>query len=265
MTIIGMFDAFCKLHKVLDKQSLANPEPLTRLLASSSKETKFKGFVSTFDDPRDWSSAQFTHLINEPLVWITFGVSPVYVSYCNPETLLVLERHLQINPRVKAIGPIGFHGENSFEQGKEVDISIRRAANNMSGLVAMAYKWNKPVCLSSYGWITRRMILTCDDAKILFLQFNGTWIACNKLLRWYPNCMIGFVENAFDPDVARKVPLDRILFMSNAPEWCEVEGKQRQPGMGAFRAALQFARVRDIPVKEAIEKNEENVRWFYEI
>ena len=98
--------------------------------------------------------------MNEPLVWISLGVSPVNVEFINPETLLVLERHLQINPRVKAIGPIGFpDGRDAFVDKNEHSYNNRIWAAKLSGLATRAHKWNKPICLSSYGWATRRMIL----------------------------------------------------------------------------------------------------------
>ena len=56
--VTGVFDAFCRLHRALTKESLDQAEPFTRMVEHNSAEfgEDFKGCLSAFDNPSQWGS-----------------------------------------------------------------------------------------------------------------------------------------------------------------------------------------------------------------
>ena len=53
--------------------------------------------------------------------------------------------------------------------------------------------------------------------------FNDNWSVCERWLRDYPGCMVGLTPLVCKPavthvhDVARRIPLDRLLLETDAP------------------------------------------------
>lgn len=184
-------------------------------------------------------------------VYAIIGIHPSEASYYKAEDLAWLEKKLS-DPKVKAIGEIGldFHWDKSYmDKQKELFIKQIKLANkykmpisiHMRDAVEDTYE-----ILKEYKDDSLKGVMHCYSGSKEFMQ---QFLDLNMYIS-----LAGPVtfKNAKTPkEVAKEVPLDKLLVETDAPYLSPVpyRGKQNQPRNVEF-IAKEIAKIKDISFKD---------------
>jgi TatD DNase family protein len=197
----------------------------------------------------DWPSVHALALAH-PNLYATAGVHPDYVDTPEPSVDdLVL---LAARPKVVAIGETGLDYYRLTG-----DLEWQRARFRTH--IRAARQARKPLVVHTRASAADTIAIMRDegarDAGGVMHCFTETWeVARAALDLGFHISMSGIVtfRNAKDlKDVARRVPLDRLLIETDSPYLAPVpyRGTRNQPAYVAHVAA-EVARLRDVPVEE---------------
>lgn len=204
-------------------------------------------------------------LSENPIIYSMIGIYP---SEAKTYTQEIEEKMIEFakNPKVVAVGEIGldYYWDKSFvDLQKEVFIKQ----------IYLANKLNLPIVVHD-----REAHKDCFDilkeynkgSKVLFHCFSGSVEFMRECVKqgWY--IALGGVvtfKNAIKmKDVAREVPLDKLVLETDAPYLTPVpyRGKENKPAYVRY-VAEEISRLRDISLDEIIDITTTNAEEFFKI
>ncbi|HVN34853.1 MAG TPA: TatD family hydrolase [Casimicrobiaceae bacterium] len=196
----------------------------------------------------DWPAVHSLALAH-PNLYATVGVHPDYPDTPEPSIEDLAERAAR--PKVVAIGETGldyYRATGDLEWQRERFRTHVRAARDVG----------KPLIIHTRASADDTLAIMRDegarDAGGVMHCFTETWeVACAALDLGFHISMSGIVtfKNARElKDVARRVPLDRLLIETDSPYLAPVpfRGKRNQPAYVAHVAA-EIARLRGVSVE----------------
>ena len=198
-------------------------------------------------------------------VYSMVGIYPSEAKTYNEEVEAKM-RELAQNPKVVAVGEIGldYYWDKSFvDLQKEVFIKQIKFAN----------KLNLPIVVHD-----REAHKDCFDilkehnknSKVLFHCFSGSVEFMRECVKqgWY--IALGGVvtfKNAIKmKDVAREIPLDKLVLETDAPYLTPVpyRGKENKPAYTRY-VAEEIAKIRGVSLEEIIDITTTNAEGFFNI
>ena len=197
-----------------------------------------------------------------------FAMVGIFPTEAKTYTQEVEEKMIKLaqNPKVKAVGEVGldYYWDKSFvDLQKEVFVKQIRLANKLHLPLVVhdreAHKETFDLLKENNG-----------DSKVLFHCFSGSVEFMRECVKegWY--IALGGVvtfKNAIKmKDVAREVPLDKLVLETDAPYLTPVpyRGKPNTPAYVSY-VAEEIAQLRNMPVEELIHITTENAERFFGI
>lgn len=198
-------------------------------------------------------------------VYSMVGIYPSEAKTYNEEVEAKMQELAQ-NPKVVAVGEIGldYYWDKSFvDLQKEVFIKQIKFAN----------KLNLPIVVHD-----REAHKDCFDilkehnsgSKVLFHCFSGSVEFMRECVKqgWYIALggVVTFKNAVKMKDVAREVPLDKLVLETDAPYLTPVpyRGKENKPAYTRY-VAEEIAKIRGISLEEIIDITTTNAEGFFNI
>jgi len=205
----------------------------------------------------DWPAVHALALAH-PNLYATVGVHPDYRD--TPEASIDLLVELAERPKVVAIGETGL---DYYRATGDLEWQRRRFRTH----IRAARRIGKPLVIHTRASADDTLAIMRDegarDAGGVMHCFTETWeVARAALDLGFHISMSGIVtfKNAREcKDVARRVPLDRLLIETDSPYLAPVpfRGKRNEPAYVAHVAA-EIARLREVPVEAIAAATSEN-------
>ncbi len=198
-------------------------------------------------------------------IWAMIGIYPSEAaSYTQEiETRMV---SLAQNPKVKAVGEIGldYYWDKSFaDLQKEVFAKQIKLANRLNLPIVVhdreAHKDTFDILSENNG--SSDVLFHCFSGSVEFMQ------ECTKM-GWYIALggVVTFKNAVKMKDVAREVPLDKLVLETDSPYLTPVpyRGKTNYPAYVRY-VAEEIAKIRKMPLDELISVTTENAERFFKI
>lgn len=194
------------------------------------------------------------------------GLFPSEAKTYTSEFELKMENLAKNNNKIVAVGEIGldYYWDKSFTDiQKEVLIKQIKLANRLNLPIVIHDREAHKDCFD---------ILKSENPKngVLFHCFSGSAEFMRECVKegWYIALggVVTFKNAVKIKDVAKEVPLDKLVLETDAPYLTPVpyRGKPNKPGYVKF-VAEEIARIRDISLDEIINITTENAERFFRI
>jgi TatD DNase family protein len=232
----AVWDSHCHLDflsRKLAREGTRNGEQLEVSLRLDGENLgdRFGGCIANFCDPRDWASGRQGQDITAVLkscrtqhrVFLAVGCHPHFADRLNGAQLLQLERLAgRLQGRLVAIGECG------IDRSRKNDIPMQVQRKSFTAQVRLALKLRLPLVLHIRDAEEEgRAVLREQDVPaewpIHRHCFNDSWAVAEEWLDLYPGSKIGLTglvtygHAAAVHEVARRIPLDRLLLETDAP------------------------------------------------
>lgn len=198
-------------------------------------------------------------------LWAMLGIYPSEAkSYNDDVENLIIE--LAKNPKVVAVGEIGldYYRDKSFaDLQKEVFAKQIRLANKLNLPIVVH---DREAHQDTFN-ILKKNNLSSD---VLFHCFSGSVEFMRECTKqgWYIALggVITFKNAVKMKDIAREVPLDRLVLETDSPYLTPVpfRGKENSPAYVKY-VAEEIAYIRQIPIKELIDITTNNAERLFKI
>jgi TatD DNase family protein len=214
------------------------------------------------------SSLESVAIANKyPLVVAAVGIQPNSVAEAKPGDWEVVVRLAETEPRVVAIGETGldrYWDKTPFAQQEEM----------FDRHIELARRFGKPFVIhcreaeADVVRVLRREFAAHGLVRAVMHSFSGdlaTALACLEMGLFVSFAGMVTYPNAQNlRDVAKEVPLDRLLVETDCPYLAPqpVRGKRNEPAHVAHTAAL-LANVKGVSVGELEEHTTRNARAFF--
>jgi TatD DNase family protein len=224
----------------------------TLLAIGSGPEIEKLGAAVPYAEAHDW-------------IYAAAGIHPHEARHATEAHYTELER-LARNPRLIAWGEIGldYHYDHSPQDAQ---------ANVFRHQLGQARQWKKPVIIHCREAMPDCLNLLDQDWRSsglggIFHCFAGTLDEARRAIEM--GFMISFAGNVTYPkaqnlrDVAREIPLDRLLVETDSPFLAPqpFRGRRNEPAHVA-EVARTIGNVRDLPADEVAEVTSANFRRFF--
>jgi TatD DNase family protein len=231
-----VWDSHCHLDflaRKLAREGIRHGERLEVSLRHDGENLgdRFGGCVANFCDPRDWAYGQqgqdtaevLRSCCSQPRVFLAIGCHPHFADRLDGARLLQLERLAgRLKGRFVAIGECG------LDRSGKNDIPMQTQTKSFIAQVQLALKLRLPLVLhirgaEEEGRAVLREQEVPADWPIHRHCFNDSWAVAEAWLRLYPGSKIGLTAKVTYSnqkalhEVARRVPLDRLLLETDAP------------------------------------------------
>ena len=194
------------------------------------------------------------------------GLFPSEAKTYSDDFLNMMEEIAENNSKIVAVGEIGldYYWDKSFiEEQKQVFIEQIKMANRIDLPIVVHDREAHKDCFDI-------LKLHNKSSDILFHCFSGSVEFMKECVRegWY--IALGGVvtfKNAIKmKDVAREIPLDKLLLETDSPYLTPVpfRGKPNKPAYVKF-VAEEIAKLRNIPVEVLIDATTTNAERFFKI
>ncbi|KAL5251937.1 hypothetical protein ACHWQZ_G014917 [Mnemiopsis leidyi] len=240
----------------------------------------FSGCVANFCDPPAWGEYQmYEDILTEDGVWGAFGLHPHNAKMWSPEIERDLIRACS-HPKCVAWGEMGLdYGKGQMETSPDV---IEMQKDAFLAQIKHALKLNKPFVIHARGAEMDAFEImkakAPKDHKIHFHCYSGSWNTAWKMLEYFPNMYLGvtglvtFGTASDVREVARKIPLERLLIETDAPYMKpnnagsvdQDSPRSASPAMGLWVAA-KIAEIRRIELDDVLIQVRKNVTNMYGI
>ena len=187
--------------------------------------------MANFCDPRDWAYGQqgqdmaevMRSCYDQPRVFLAVGCHPHFADRLDGARLRQLERLARsLQGRFVAIGECG------LDRSRKNDIPMQTQTKSFIAQVQLAMKLRLRLVLhireaEEEGRAVLREQEVPADWPIHRHCFNDSWAVAEAWLRLYPGSKIGMTglvtygHAKAVHDVARRIPLDRLLLETDAP------------------------------------------------
>lgn len=235
----------------------------------------YEGCIAVFCEPRSWFKYGLESSLElEPEVRVIYGCHPHFANEFDHYAKLTLENALK-RPNVVGLGEIGldYSGKNSCHR-----IVQQRAFRSQ---LQMGMKLKLPFCLhirdaDEDGMAILKEVGMPSGYPFHLHCFTGSWKTCQIWLDKFPGCKIGLtplitVSSAYQVrEVARQIPLNRLLLETDAPYFLPNKVKYESdypltnshPGF-AIHTAAQVASLKKVSLKEVLKATRNNVTEIY--
>lgn len=198
-------------------------------------------------------------------VYSMVGIYPSEAKTYNEEVEAKMHELAQ-NPKVVAVGEIGldYYWDKSFvDLQKEVFIKQIKFANKLNLPIVVHDREAHKDCfdiLKEYN----------NGSKVLFHCFSGSVEFMRECVKqgWYIALggVVTFKNAVKMKDVAREVPLDKLVLETDAPYLTPVpyRGKENKPAYTRY-VAEEIAKIRGISLEEIIDITTTNAEGFFNI
>lgn len=197
-----------------------------------------------------------------------YSMVGIYPSEAKTYTDEVEQKMIELakNKKVVAIGEIGldYYWDKSFvELQKEVFIKQIKLANKLNLPIVVHDREAHKDCFDIVKEYN-------DDSKVLFHCFSGSVEFMKECVKQGWHIALGGVvtfKNAVKmKDVAREVPLDKLVLETDSPYLTPVpfRGKENKPAYTRY-VAEEIAKIRGVNVEEIIDITTRNAEEFFNI
>jgi TatD DNase family protein len=202
-----------------------------------------------------------------PQVFFILGVHPNESGRQGPETVPELRDIVRNDARIRAIGEIGFDFFRTYctpQTQEKVFRAFLRLAKEMDLPVVIH---SRDAADATLGVLEEENFL---GYPLLWHCFGGDGALMEHIVRqgWHLSIPgpVGYPGNSTLREVARIVPLERLMLETDAPYLAPVEwrGKRNEPAFTAFTAAC-IARERGMDAAELWTRCGENARRFFSL
>ncbi|XP_063690649.1 putative deoxyribonuclease TATDN2 [Bolinopsis microptera] len=221
----------------------------------------------------------YDDILKEDGVWAAFGLHPHNAKMWCPQ----IERDLiraASHPKCVAWGEMGLDYGKGYTKASPDVIEMQKDA--FMAQIKQALKLNKPFVIHARGAEMDAFEImktkAPKDHKIHFHCYSGSWKTAEKMMEHFPNMYIGvtglvtFNSATNVTDVARKVPLERLLIETDAPYMRPKNAnlvdrnspRSASPSMGIWVAA-RIAEIRKITLDIVLIQVRKNVANMYGI
>lgn len=200
-----------------------------------------------------------------PFIYAAVGVHPNYCNDYNGNDEKALESML-MNPKVVALGEIGLDYYRDYVTPKKQQEVFRKQ-------LAIAKKYNKPIIIHGREAYTDIFsILAEDEFKTItgvMHSYAGTFDEVEHLLdRFYISLsgMVTFKKATQVHEVAKKIPLNRLLIETDAPFLTPVpfRGKEKNKPSYVKYVAEEIARIKEKSFDEIVKTTHQNSLDLFE-
>ncbi|XP_065305454.1 uncharacterized protein [Dermacentor albipictus] len=268
----GLVDSHCHLDFIFSRVGHSGTYAKFRLNHRDTFPDCYEGCVANFCNPATFRQRRmWNSLLSEDGVWGAFGCHPHMASEYNKDIEEDLVHALD-HPSVVALGEIGldYSHKNQCDHGVQKEVFRRQ--------LQLALNRRLPLVIHSRD-------STADTIQILQERvprdylihrhcFTGGWKEAQEWLDAFPNLCLGLTPLvSFDrvgplTEVARKIPLDRLLIETDSPYFLPKEESRNlrcsHPGMAIY-VAMRVASLRSIPVEDVLAAVRENTKRIYSI
>ena len=195
-----------------------------------------------------------------------FAMLGIYPSEAKTYNQEVEDRIIKEAENIVAIGEIGldYYWDTSFKDlQQEVFIKQIKLANKLGLPIAVH---NRDAHKDTYDILKEHN----SDSKILFHCFSGSVEFMRECVKegWYiaPGGVVTFKNAVKMKDVAREVPLDRLVLETDSPYLTPVpfRGKPNKPAYVTY-VADEIANLRNMPIDELVDITTCNAERFFGI
>ena len=197
-----------------------------------------------------------------------YSMVGIYPSEAKTYTQEVENKMIELaqNKKVVAIGEIGldYYWDKSFKElQKEVFIKQIKLANKLNLPIVVHDREAHKDCFDIVKEYN-------DDSKVLFHCFSGSVEFMKECVKQGWHIALGGVvtfKNAVKmKDVAREVPLDKLVLETDSPYLTPVpfRGKENKPAYTRY-VAEEIAKIRGVNVEEIIDITTRNAEEFFNI
>ena len=195
-----------------------------------------------------------------------FAMLGIYPSEAKTYNQEVEDRIIQEAENIVAIGEIGldYYWDTSFKDlQQEVFIKQIKLANKLGLPIAVH---NRDAHKDTYDILKKHN----SDSKILFHCFSGSVEFMRECVKegWYIALggVVTFKNAVKMKDVAREVPLDRLVLETDSPYLTPVpfRGKPNKPAYVKY-VADEIANLRNMPIDELVDITTSNAERFFGI
>lgn len=272
------FDSHCHINGILQKMKL---EPNFSFDSLSSNWPK--GFDGCISIPLENVSQFDTFFkVRHPKVFYAVGLHPLFIKQYNKEYEDKLINHFLTDPRVRAIGEIGFDrykGESTIDLQKKYFIRQIEISNQIYQKNINSNNFEKrtmPIVIH-----TRRADEDTYDVlknfvphdKIMHIHcFSGSLSFCENVLANWKNAFFGITGKILYKedvskhikDIVKYVPIERILAETDSPFLMPPQLKQEFSTPALIPSIIkEIASVKGINEEFAFNKIRENCRYVY--
>ncbi|XP_075552176.1 uncharacterized protein LOC142585350 [Dermacentor variabilis] len=268
----GLVDSHCHLDFIFSRVGHSGTYAKFRLNHRDTFPDCYEGCVANFCNPATFRQRHmWNSLLSEDGVWGAFGCHPHMANEYNKDIEEDLVHALD-HPSVVALGEIGLDYSHKNQCNHSVQKEVFRRQ------LQLALNRRLPLVIHSRD-------STADTIQILQERvprdylihrhcFTGGWKEAQEWLDAFPNLCLGLTPLvSFDrvgplTEVARKIPLDRLLIETDSPYFLPKEESRNlrcsHPGMAIY-VAMRVASLRSIPVEAVLAAVRENTKRIYSI
>ena len=268
---VPVYDTHCHIDYVFNRFKHTGTS-FQEFKQDHSFPTNFKGCIGSFSDPAAFSSfGIWPDLLEQDEIWGTFGVHPHHAKYFDSRMEENLRKAL-LHPKAVGIGECGL--DYSLRSNSHVDVQKKVFLK----LLDLAKEFNKPLVIHSreaeddlYEILVERNMF---DWPIHVHCFTGNHAQLHRFVNEFQNMCFGFTNLIAYPsaksthEVAKSVPLDRVLLETDAPYFVPESLRKGErfshPGNVIF-VAEEIARLKGLDVDVVLDNCRRNVRKLYKI
>ncbi|XP_077486564.1 3'-5' RNA nuclease TATDN2-like [Amblyomma americanum] len=269
---VGLVDTHCHLDFLFRKVAHRGSFAQYRNKHRDTFPRFYEGCVANFCEPPTFKKRHMWEaLLNEDGVWGAFGCHPhmawQYTEEVEEELIEALEHHKTV-----ALGEIGldFSKKNNCDHGIQKRVFRRQLRLALNGRLPLVIHSRD----STRDTIAILKEMVPANYPIHRHCFTGGWPEAQQWLTEFPNLclgltpLVGFSDAGAVTEVARNIPLNRLLIETDAPYFLPKTecGRLRasHPGM-AVHVATRVASLQRIPVDHVLEAARKNTRRVYKI
>ncbi|XP_077486100.1 3'-5' RNA nuclease TATDN2-like [Amblyomma americanum] len=269
---VGLVDTHCHLDFIFRKVGHRGTYARFRNEHRDTFPDCYEGCVANFCDPHTFKQRHmWDAILTEDGVWGAFGCHPHMAREYSEEIDEDLIRALE-HPKVVALGEIGldYSRRNKCEHGQQKRVFRRQVQIALNGRLPLIIH-SRDSTSDTIG-ILKEMVPS--DYPIHRHCFTADWPEAQRWLMEFPNLCLGLTPLVSFPnagglvEVARKIPLDRLLIETDSPYFLPKSESNRlktsHPGM-AIHVATWLASLRNIEVEDVMTAVRENTRRIYNI
>ncbi|XP_064605085.1 putative deoxyribonuclease TATDN2 [Liolophura sinensis] len=267
-------DSHCHLDFLYRREGYTGSFQKYKVLHKDTFPGNFAGCVAVFCEPQSFKpkGGLWKSITLEPDVWVAMGCHPKCVEDYTSWTEEALTACLKF-PKVIAAGEFGLDYSGRFREtaDRQKDVFVRQ--------LKIASAQDKPLVIHC-----RRAE---DDTFLIMKQYASKHVSIHRhcfsldfeeARRWFdtfPNLYVGLTplvtySSAVEThDLARKVPLDRLLLETDSPYFVprdvpRADMSFSHPGM-AITVAHEVASFQGIPVSKVLQATRKNTKDMYGI
>uniref|UniRef100_T1J858 Uncharacterized protein n=1 Tax=Strigamia maritima TaxID=126957 RepID=T1J858_STRMM len=268
---VKFIDTHCHLDFLFKQSNFKKNSHLAfQELHKDSYPSCYEGCVAIFCDPTTFKENTWKEIVSEDNVWAAFGCHPHNADLYNDEIESDMKTALK-HKKVVALGEIGldYSSRNFSNRQKQKEIFRRQ--------LKLALEHKLPVVIHSRDATDDSLEIMKEilpsDHKIHRHCFTNNWAEAKTWLKEFSNLYLGLTNlvtfaNAVElHEVAKKMPLERLLLETDAPYFVPRldKGKRRShPGMAIYVAA-EVASLRSESLETILKLTRANTLEMYRI